>query len=49
MRCFLLLVNCTTVTEVAKRKITRTIAVLSPRNRAKPCKFRYVKSVRSFM
>jgi len=27
----------------------RTRAVLSPGNRAKPCKFRYVKSVRNFM
>jgi len=27
----------------------KTRAVLSPGNRAKPCKFRYVKSVRSFM
>jgi len=27
--------------------ITRT--VLSPGNRAKPCKFRYVKSVRNFV
>ena len=27
----------------------KTRAVLSPGNRAKPCKFRYVKSVRNFM
>jgi len=30
-------------------KIRPTRAVLSPGNRAKPCKFRYVKSVRNFM
>ena len=29
--------------------ITITWAVLTPGNRAKPCKFRYVKSVRNFM
>jgi len=29
--------------------VLHTRAVLSPENRAKPCKFRYVKSVRNFM
>jgi len=29
--------------------LSKTRAVLSPGNRAKPCKFRYVKSVRNFM
>ena len=40
-------INRSTFNEVIAKMKTR--AVLSPGNRAKPCKFRYVKSVRNFM
>jgi len=39
--------SCVIVLDTPLTEITR--AVLSPGNRAKPCKFRYVKSVRNFM